>query len=177
MVDPACRSISGFDEDQDLMAAEKAKDGHKTIAENRKARFEYFIEDTYEAGIALTGTEVKSLRVGSINITESYASAENGGIFLINAYIPEYGKAGQHLQHAPRRPRQLLLKKKEIHRMAVAIEREGMTIIPLALYFNEKGRAKLRIGIAKGKKLADKRETSAKRDWQRDKARIMRGKG
>jgi SsrA-binding protein len=155
----------------------KPKGNTKTVSENRKARFEYFIEDTYEAGLALTGTEVKSLRTGAINIAESYASAENGGIFLINAYIPEYGKAGAHLQHVPRRPRQLLLKKKEIHKLVIAIEREGMTIIPLELFFNERGRAKLKIGLAKGKKLADKRESAAKRDWQRDKARLMRGKG
>lgn len=158
------------------MAETKTKNS-KTISENRKARFEYFITDTWEAGIALTGTEVKSLRTGSVNIAESYASAENGGIFLINCYIPEYGKAGQHLQHQPRRPRQLLLKKKEIHKMVIAIEREGMTLIPLELFFNERGRAKLRVGLAKGKKLSDKRETSAKRDWQRDKARLMRAKG
>jgi SsrA-binding protein len=157
--------------------AEKKKSENKTIAENRKARFEYFIEETYEAGIALTGTEVKALRVGSINIGESYASAEDGGIFLINAYIPEYQKAGAHLQHAPRRPRQLLLRQREIVKMSTAITREGMTLIPLELYFNPRGRAKLRLGIAKGKKLSDKRETSAKRDWQRDKARLMRGKG
>lgn len=157
--------------------AEKKTSNHKTISENRKARFEYFIEDTYEAGIALTGTEVKSLRQGSINIAESYASAENGGVFLINSYIPEYGKAGAHLQHLPRRPRQLLLKKREIHKLAIAVEREGMTIVPLELYFNERGRAKLRIGVAKGKNMSDKRQSSAKRDWQRDKARLMRDKG
>lgn len=157
--------------------AEKKKDDRKIISENRKARFNYFIEETYEAGIALTGTEVKSLRVGQINIAESYASAEQGGLFLINSYIPEYGKAGQHLQHTPRRPRQLLLRKREIHKLALAVERLGMTIIPLELYFNGRGRAKLKIGIAKGKNQADKRETSAKRDWQRNKARIMRDRG
>jgi SsrA-binding protein len=156
--------------------AEKKKDDRKIVAENRRARFDYFIEETYEAGLALTGTEVKALRVGSINIGESYASAENGGIFLINAYIPEYQKAGAHLQHVPRRPRQLLLKAKEIVKIATGIEREGMTVVPLELYFNARGRAKLKIGMAKGKKLSDKRETSAKRDWQRDKARLMRGK-
>jgi SsrA-binding protein len=156
---------------------DKKKSENKTVAENRKARFEYFIEETFEAGIALTGTEVKALRSGSINIGESYASAENGGIFLINAYIPEYNKAGAHLQHVPRRPRQLLLKAKEIHKLSIAIDREGMTLIPLELYFNPRGRAKLRIGLAKGKKISDKRETSAKRDWQRDKARLMRNKG
>jgi SsrA-binding protein len=159
------------------MAEKKKDDDRKMISDNRKARFQYFIEDVYEAGLALTGTEVKSLRVGQINIAESYASHENGGIFLINSYIPEYQKAGAHLQHNPRRPRQLLLKQKEIVKISFAIEREGMTLVPLELYFNAKGRAKIKLGIAKGKKLADKRETAAKRDWQRDKARLMRGKG
>lgn len=157
--------------------SEKKKDDHKTVAENRKARHEYFIEDTYEAGIALTGTEVKSLRGGGVNLGESYASAENGGIFLINCYIPEYKLAGQYFQHNTRRPRQLLLKKKEIAKLAIATEREGMTIIPLEIYFNAKGRAKLRIGIAKGKKNYDKRESKAKQDWNRQKARLLRGKG
>jgi SsrA-binding protein len=157
--------------------SEKKPDDRKMISENRKARFEYFIEETFEAGIALTGTEVKSLRIAQINIAESYASHEKGGIFLINSYIPEYQKAGAHLQHNPRRHRQLLLKQKEIVKLAFAIEREGMTMVPLELYFNARGRAKLKLGIAKGKKLADKRATSAKRDWQRDKARLMRGKG
>jgi SsrA-binding protein len=157
--------------------AEKTKDGRKIVAENRKARHEYFIEDTYEAGIALTGTEVKSLRNGGVNIGESYASTEQGGIFLINAHIPEYKLAGPFFQHTPRRPRQLLLKKREIHKLAIATEREGMTIIPLELYFNAKGRAKLKLGLAKGKKLHDKRESKAKQDWQRQKARLMRAKG
>ena len=151
-------------------------DGRKIVAENRKARHEYFIEDTYEAGIALTGTEVKALRAGQANIAESYASAEGGGIVLINAYIPEYNKAGAFFQHAPRRPRQLLLKRREIHKLSVAVDREGMTLVPLEVYFNPKGRAKLKLGLAKGKKLHDKRETAAKRDWQRQKARLMRGK-
>ena len=117
------------------MAADK-DDGHKRIAENRKARFEYRIEDTYEAGIQLTGTEVKSLRAGQANIAESYASAENGGIFLINAYIPEYNSAGAFFQHNPRRPRRLLLRKTEIHKLAIAVDRQGMTMVPLELYFN-----------------------------------------
>ena len=155
----------------------KTKDDRKFVAENRKARHEYFIEETFEAGISLTGTEVKSLRSGASNIAESYASAEHGGIFLINAYIPEYKLAGPYFQHEPRRPRQLLLKRREIHKLAIAIEREGMTLIPLELYFNARGRAKLRIGLAKGKKMHDRRAATAKRDWQRDKARIMRGKG
>ena len=157
--------------------AKKDDDGRKTVAENRKARYEYFIEETWEAGISLTGTEVKSLRTGQGNIAEAYATAENGGIWLINAHIPEYLKAGRHLQHEPRRHRQLLLRAPEIAKIRNAVEREGMTLIPLEVYFNAKGRAKLRIGLAKGKKLHDRREASAKRDWQRDKARLMRDKG
>jgi SsrA-binding protein len=152
-------------------------DDHKVVAENRKARFEYFIEDTYEAGIALTGTEVKSLRAGQANIAESYASVEGGGIMLINAYIPEYRQAGRFFQHEPRRPRQLLLKQREIVKLANATARDGMTMIPLEIYFNARGRAKLKLGVAKGKKLHDRREATAKRDWQRQKARLMRDKG
>ena len=158
------------------MAAKK-DDGRKTVAENRKARFEYRIEDTWEAGIELTGTEVKSLRSGQANIAESYASAEKGGIFLINAYIPEYRQAGSFFQHEPRRPRRLLLHKREIHKLSTAVERRGMTMVPLELYFNARGRAKLRLALAEGKKLHDKREDAAKRDWQRQKARLMRNKG
>jgi SsrA-binding protein len=159
------------------MAAANKDDGRKRIAENRKARREYHLGDTYEAGIALTGTEVKSLRGGQANIAESYASAEKGGIFLINAYIPEYKAAGDFFQHDPRRPRRLLLHKKEIHKLAVAVERQGMTMVPLELYFNARGRAKLRLALAQGKKLHDKRADEAKRDWQRQKARLMRDKG
>ena len=159
------------------MAAANKDDGRKRIAENRKARREYHLGDTYEAGIALTGTEVKSLRGGQANIAESYASAEKGGIFLINAYIPEYQAAGDFFQHDPRRPRRLLLHKKEIHKLAVAVERQGMTMVPLELYFNARGRAKLRLALAQGKKLHDKRADEAKRDWQRQKARLMRDKG
>jgi SsrA-binding protein len=159
------------------MAAANKDDGRKRIAENRKARREYHLGDTYEAGIALTGTEVKSLRGGQANIAESYASAERGGIFLINAYIPEYKAAGDFFQHDPRRPRRLLLHKKEIHKLAIAVERQGMTMVPLELYFNARGRAKLRLALAQGKKLHDKRADEAKRDWQRQKARLMRDKG
>jgi SsrA-binding protein len=158
------------------MAAKK-DDGRTRVAENRKARYEYSIGDTYEAGIQLTGTEVKSLRSGQANIAESYASAEKGGIFLINAYIPEYKAAGDFFQHEPRRPRRLLLHKNEIHKLAVAVERQGMTMVPLELYFNARGRAKLRLALATGKKLHDKRADEAKRDWQRQKARLMRDKG
>ena len=156
------------------MAAKK-DDGRKIVAENRKARFDYFIEDDVEAGIALTGTEVKSLRAGQANIAESYASAEDGGIILINAYIPEYKQAGPFFNHEPRRPRRLLLRKREIHKLKIAVERQGMTVIPLELYFNARGRAKLELALAKGKKVADKRDAIKTRDWQRDKARLMRG--
>jgi SsrA-binding protein len=159
------------------MAAASKDDGHKRIAENRRARREYHLGDTYEAGIELTGTEVKSLRGGQANIAESYASAEKGGIFLINAYIPEYKAAGDFFQHDPRRPRRLLLHKREIHKLAVAVDRQGMTMVPLELYFNARGRAKLRLALAQGKKLHDKRADEAKRDWQRQKARLLRDKG
>ncbi len=157
--------------------AEKKTDNHKVVAENRRARFEYRIEDTWEAGIALAGTEVKALRSGQANIAESYAAAENGGIFLINAYIPEYKNAGNFFQHEPRRPRQLLLKAREIHKLRIAIERQGMTLVPLQIYFNDRGRAKLKLALAQGKKHEDKREDIKKREWQRQKARLMRGKG
>lgn len=158
------------------MAAKK-DDGRKLVAENRKARHEYFITEDYEAGIMLTGTEVKSLRKGQANIAESYASWEDGGMWLINAYIAEYPGAGPFFQHAPRRKRKLLLHLKEMAKMTQAIERKGMTIIPLELYFNARGKAKLKLGIAEGKKLHDKREDAKKRDWNREKARLMREKG
>jgi SsrA-binding protein len=155
----------------------KKEDGHKTVAENRRARFEFKLGDTYEAGISLTGTEVKSLRKGQANIAESYASVEDGGIYLINAHIPEYQGAGKFFQHEPRRKRALLLKLKEIAKLSHAVAREGMTMVPLEIYFNERGRAKLRLALAEGKKNHDKREASAKRDWERQKARLMRDKG
>ena len=158
------------------MAAQKEAK-RKTVSENRRARFEYEIVDTYETGIELKGTEVKSLRKGEANIAESYATPEGGGIMLVNAYIGEYSQAGKFFQHEPRRPRRLLLHAAEIKKLAQAVNREGMTMVPLELYFNEKGRAKLKLALAKGKKLHDKRETAAKRDWQRDKARLMREKG
>jgi SsrA-binding protein len=158
------------------MAAKKG-DGRRLVAENRRARFEYHIQETHEAGIALTGTEVKSLRLGQANISESYAAPEKQGIFLINAYIPEYKGAGAFFQHEPRRPRRLLLRRREIRKLKVALERQGMTLVPLELYFNAKGLAKLKLALAQGKKLHDRRETVAKRDWQRQKARLMRQKG
>jgi SsrA-binding protein len=158
------------------MAAKK-EPGRKTVSENRRARFEYHIVETYEAGIELKGTEVKSLRRGQANIAESYAAAEGGGIVLVNAYIPEFQNAGKFFQHEPRRPRRLLLHAKEIVKLRDAIARKGMTMVPLELYFNEKGRAKLKLALAEGKKLHDKREASATRDWNRQKARLMREKG
>ena len=148
----------------------------KLVAENRRARFDYFLEDRYEAGLVLTGTEVKSLRDGRANIAESYASVEGREIVLVNADIPPYGHANR-FNHEPRRPRKLLLHRKQIDKLIGAVQREGRTIIPLRLYFDEKGRAKLELALAKGKKAHDKREASAERDWQRDKARLMREKG
>jgi len=154
------------------------KDGgnRKVVAENRKARRNFEIEETFEAGLMLSGTEVKSLRSGKANIAESYASDEGGELFLLNAHIPEYAQASR-FNHAPRRPRKLLLNRKEILRLMVGIQREGMTIVPLKLYFNGRGIAKLEIALAKGRKLHDKRQVERKRDWDRQKARLMREKG
>jgi SsrA-binding protein len=156
--------------------AEKEK-GRKVVAENRRARYDYAITETWEAGISLTGTEVKSLRKGQANIAESYVSPEDDGLWLINANIPELQTVGAFFQHDPRRKRRLLMHAREIVKLANAVARQGMTIVPLEMYFNERGRAKLRIALAQGKKLHDKRETEAKRDWQRQKARLMREKG
>lgn len=158
------------------MAASK-DDGRKRIAENRKARFEFRIGEDIEAGLVLTGTEVKSMRKGQANIAESYASVEGGELWLINAYIAEYTEAGPFFQHEPRRRRKLLVSKRELHKLAIAIDRKGMTLVPLSIYFNVKGRAKLKLALAEGKKLHDKREDAAKRDWNRQKARLMRDKG
>jgi SsrA-binding protein len=145
----------------------------KLIAENRRARFDFAIEDDIEAGIMLLGSEVKSLRQGGSNIAESYASVEDGGLWLINGYIAPYGQA-KTWGHEERRKRKLLVSKKELARLWNATAREGMTIVPLKMYFNERGMVKLKIGIAKGKKNADKRETSAKRDWDRQKSRLLK---
>ncbi len=146
------------------------------VAENRKARHQYAIEDTIEAGLSLTGTEVKSLRAGRANIAEAYAAIDADGPKLLNADFPPYTH-GNLNNHAPRRPRPLLLHAKEVAKLRGMIQREGMTLVPLKLYFNNRGIAKLLIGIAKGKKMSDKRETVKKRDWERDKARLMRDKG
>ena len=156
--------------------AKKKDDGSKMIADNRKARYAYAIDSVLEAGIVLTGSEVKSLRNGKATIAESYAQAKDGEIFLVNAYIPEYSKASR-FNHEPKRVRKLLVHKREAAKLAAAIQREGMTLIPLKMYFNAKGRAKVELGIAKGKKLHDKRETEKQRDWQRDKARLLRNRG
>lgn len=154
----------------------KAPLARKLVAQNRKARHDYFISDTFEAGIVLTGTEVKSLRGGGVQITESYADPRGGELWLVNAHIPEYA-GGNRFNHEPRRPRKLLLHKKEIEKMIGAVTRERMTIVPLELYFNERGRAKLLLGLAKGKTKGDKRESIKERDWKRDKARLMRDRG
>ncbi len=151
-------------------------DGRRIIADNRKARYNYEIEETFEAGLALQGSEVKSLRAGKANIAEAYASEEGGELYLINGYIAEYAQAGR-FNHEPRRRRKLLLHRREIDRLIGAVQRQGMTLVPLRLYFNERGIAKLLIGLARGKKIHDKRETERKRDWQRQKARLMREKG
>jgi len=146
------------------------------IAENRRARYDYEITDTLEAGIVLTGTEVKSLRTGKAQITEAYASPERGELWLINAHIPEYLQANR-FNHEPRRRRKLLLSSREIGRLRSAINREGMTLVPLKIYFNDRGRAKLELALAKGKKLHDKRESEKERDWNRQKSRLLKDNG
>lgn len=145
----------------------------KTVAENRRARFDYSIEDKFEAGLALHGTEVKALRAGEATIAESYAEVRDGEVWLINANIPEYSH-GNRLNHEPRRPRKLLLHAREINRLFGAVEKKGMTLVPLSIYFNKTGRAKVELALAKGRQAHDKREHIKERDWKRDKARIMR---
>ena len=152
----------------------KDTNNFKVAADNRRARFDYEIGEVFEAGIMLTGTEVKSLRTGKATIAESYVSVDRKGeVWLINATIPEYLQ-GNRFNHEPKRPRKLLLREREIVKLSQAIEREGMTIVPLKVYFNEKGRAKIEIAIARGKKLHDKRETEKQRDWNREKSRLMK---
>jgi SsrA-binding protein len=155
------------------MATEKLV---KIAADNRKARYNYEIVDSVEAGLALTGTEVKSLRQGRATIAESYAGPMSGELWLFNANIPEYTQ-GNRFNHTPKRPRKLLLHRREIDKLMNAVQRDGMTLIPLKIIFNAKGRAKLDLALARGKKLHDKRESEKARDWQRDKARLMREKG
>ena len=157
--------------------AEERALAQRYVSLNRKARHDYFILDTIEAGIVLSGTEVKSLRTGQASIQESFATPKDGTIYLLNAFIPEYKQAGAHLQHETRRPRQLLLRKKQIEKLLGAVKREGVTLIPLGVYFNKRGIAKIELGLAKGKQQADKRAAIKERDWKRDKARIMRERG
>lgn len=151
-------------------------DKHKTVAENRRARFDYAIEDTLEAGLMLTGTEVKSLRFGEGSIAESYAEIRNGEAWLVNSNVPEFSH-GNRFNHEPKRPRKLLLNEREIDRLKGAVERKGMTLVPLSIYFNSRGRAKVELALARGKNAADKRHTIKERDWKRDQARIMRNHG
>lgn len=159
-----------------MAPGKKSDPNNKVAAENRKARFSYEILDTIEAGLVLTGTEVKSLRGGHANIQESYASLERGEIWLINSYLPEYLQ-GNRFNHEPRRHRKLLLGKREIARLGQAVERDGMTMVPLKIYFNDRGRAKLLLAIARGKKLHDKRETEKQRDWARERGRLLKERG
>lgn len=157
--------------------AKSRADAQRYVAMNRKARHDYFIIDTLEAGIVLAGTEVKSLRSGQASIQESFAAPREGALWLINVYIPEYKQAGMHLQHETRRARKLLLNKREMNKMMGQVNREGMTVVPLGIYFNKRGIAKVELGIAKGKHKADKREAIKKREFDRDKARVMRERG
>ncbi|GGD93085.1 SsrA-binding protein [Aureimonas endophytica] len=157
------------------MAKDK-KPTNKIAAENRKARFHYAILDTLEAGLVLTGTEVKALREGKATIGESYATEEKGELWLINSYVPEYLQANR-FNHEPRRRRKLLVNKRQLNRLAAAVQREGMTLVPLKIYFNDRGRAKLELALAKGKNAPDKREAEKERDWNRQKARLMKEMG
>ena len=147
--------------------------GDRYVAQNRRARHDYQIEDTLEAGLVLQGSEVKVLRQGQASITEAYADEEGGELFLVNANIPEY-RASAGFNHQPKRARKLLLHRKEMNRLLGAIRREGMTVVPLAIYFNERGRAKVELGLARGKKKADKRQAERDRDWQKSRARLLR---
>jgi SsrA-binding protein len=148
-------------------------DKAKVVAENRRARFDYFIEERFETGIALTGTEVKSLRFGEGSIAESYAAVEADEVWLINSHIPDYSH-GNRLNHQPRRQRKLLLKGREIAKLHGAVNRQGLTLVPLSIYFNGRGRAKVELALARGKKVHDKRETVKERDWKREQQRLMR---
>ncbi len=154
----------------------KPGDNGKTIAENRKARYNFEIQDDFEAGLVLQGTEVKALRNGKANIAESYVSYEDNELWLINSHIPEYVQANR-FNHEPRRRRKLLMSTREIARLSQSVARDGMTIVPLRLYFNNRGLAKLKVALAKGKKVHDKRQTEKKRDWQREKGRLLRDRG
>ena len=151
-------------------------DKAKMVAENRRARYDYFVEERFEAGIQLTGTEVKSLRVGEGSIAESYAAVEGEELWLINSHIPEYSH-GNRLNHQPRRPRKLLLKGREIAKLQGAVARQGLTLVPLSIYFNSRGRAKVELAVARGKKMHDKRDTEKERDWKREQGRLLRNHG
>ena len=151
-------------------------DKTKVVAENRRARFDYFVDERMEAGIALTGTEVKALRQGEGSIAESYATVDGEEVWLINSHIPEYSH-GNRLNHEPRRQRKLLLKGREIAKLHGAVTRQGLTLVPLSIYFNSRGRAKVELALARGKKVHDKRETIKDRDWKREQARLMRSRG
>lgn len=155
------------------MAKDKENSNYKVIAENRRARFDYAIEEDLECGIVLYGSEVKSMREGQTNIAESYAEVKNGELWLVNSYVAPYVQA-KTFPHEEKRRRKLLVSQREMAKLWSATQRDGMTLVPMVLYFNHKGLAKIKIGIAKGKKSADKRETEAKRDWQRQKARLLR---
>lgn len=154
----------------------QAESPGRTVAQNRRARHDYFIEDTLEAGLVLTGSEVKSLRQNRGSINEAYAGEQNGEVWLINAHIPEY-RGASHFGHEPRRARKLLVHRRELNRLLGSVRREGYTLIPLSLYFNRRGLAKLQLGLAKGKRKVDKRHSIKERDWQRSKARLLREKG
>jgi SsrA-binding protein len=159
-----------------MAASKKVQPPRKVVAENRKARHSYEIQDTFEAGIMLSGSEVKSLRQGKSNIADSYATDQGGEIYLINAYIPGYTEANR-FNHEEKRPRKLLLHKREIAKLIGAVRRDGMTLVPLKLYFNDKGRAKMELALARGRKLHDKREAEKARDWDRQKGRLLRARG
>ena len=154
----------------------KEFDKAKVVAENRRARYDYFVEERFEAGIELQGTEVKALRTGEGSIAESYALVEGEEVWLINSHIPQYG-AGSWMNHEPRRKRKLLLRSREIDKLQGAITRQGLTLVPLSLYFNSRGRAKIELALARGKKVHDKRETIKERDWKREQGRLMRQRG
>lgn len=153
-----------------------AFDKKKTVAENRRARFDYYIDEVFEAGIALTGTEVKSLRFGEGSIAEAYAEVKDGQVWLINSNVPEFSH-GNRFNHEPKRARKLLLHEREINRLTGAVERKGMTLVPLSIYFNGRGRAKVELALAKGKNAADKRQTIKERDWKREQQRLLRDHG
>lgn len=157
--------------------AAREPEPRRIAAQNRRARFDFFIDDTLEAGVMLTGTEVKSLRGGRASVTEAYAGLKGGELYLFNAYIPEYLQAGRWLQHEPKRPRKLLIHRRELSKLSAAIKQKGVTLVPMSVYFNDRGIAKVEVGLATGKKKHDKRESEKERSWQRDKARLMRDKG